>query len=244
MKTISYFTFAFVALTAAVSATVYGDDFESYPVGYDIANSPDWTDEYSDINHLVVDEQGGNKIIRDEMDEPAPWPVYGYTPPGIIADSRISFDLLFADDWTYTSASYRLSSGSYRGYVITYANDVDFYLGYGDYVMVGYRDANGIGWNGENMFFIGDYFDVDTWYHIDGLLDGTHPPNYDITVNGDLSFMGVYHGGVPYGDEGLCGISVTSIQRDVYIDNFEVDDDPVITGIKSASLGEIKASFR
>jgi hypothetical protein len=62
MKTANYLALTFIVLTTAASATVYSDDFESYPVGYDIADSPEWGDSFSE-GMLLIGEEISNKYI-------------------------------------------------------------------------------------------------------------------------------------------------------------------------------------
>ncbi len=67
MKKINYIALTVTALTATASATVYSDDFESYPVGYDIADSADSADWADEGQHgvFLVEENTGNKFIKD-----------------------------------------------------------------------------------------------------------------------------------------------------------------------------------
>jgi hypothetical protein len=241
MKNVQTIIAAVLIISATASATVYNDDFESYPVGYDIADSPDWTDEFTVYgDSFVVSEISANKYVT--VDDGSISPVYGYTTPGIIADSRISYDFMFTGDDTDTSAVFRLNDSVNPGYIVTCCNGrVDIY-GIGDYVMIGHNlGENGFAWS--TVYFLGDYFEIDTWYHIDAMLLGYPEVYFNVSVNDDLNYTGTLD---HYQTEtGYCGIcNRRRFAGSTYVDNFEVDDDPVITGIKSASLGEIKASFR
>lgn len=234
MKKIKYIAFTLVALTAAAFATVYSDDFESYPVGYDIADSADWTDEFCNFGSIMVEENSTNKYVTGISQG------YGYVPAGEVINSNISFDFRFTGDNMYVNAHFRLNDTEHRGYIVSCCNELDGVYGLGDYVMVGYGSYV---WHSPNIYLLGNCFDVGTWYHLDALLWGYPDVNYNVTVNEDINYAGTldYY----QTETGFSGISVcSSYIEDAFIDNFEVDDNPVITGIKSASLGEIKASFR
>ncbi len=241
MRTINYFTIALITITATASATVYGDDFESYPVGYDIADSADWSNE-GPYGVFIVDENTGNKFIKDSTG--ASLPIYGYTPPGEIADSRVAFNILFTGEGSYTSIHFRLNGSDDRGYIVSCFNEFEM-MGQDakDYVAIGYQFETGKIWYVPDIYDIPDYFDTGVWYRVEADIWGYPIANYDITINADLHYTGSLD---MYPVEiGYCGVSVTSSYTGTtYVDNFEVDDDPVFTGIKSASLGEIKASFR
>ncbi|MCP4231865.1 MAG: hypothetical protein GY771_17185 [bacterium] len=240
MKTISYFTFAIVALTGVAFATVYGDDFEGYPVGYDIADSPDWTCE--DYGQFVIRQQIGNKYIENDN---LSSPMYLYEPSGVLVDALLSFDFMFTDEETQVQADIRYNpTGQYRGYSVIFGNEITTAYGTEDYLIFAYRIGNDvIIADAEGIFPIGSYFGETTWYYCEITIRDTYPINFEIRVNDDLYRSGSIE--YPVTDSGYYGLSTSSYGHGpIGIDNFEVDDDPVFTGIESASLGEIKASFR
>ncbi len=247
MKKINYLTLALFTFAATAAATVWTDDFESYPVGYDIANSADWGDEFSE-GTLLIGQDGGNKYVYDGGGFVA---AYDFQPPGEVDNSEISFDYLFTGSDTFATALYRLAETTYpdpRGFAVSLMNDYNGSHGFGDYVMAGYFfNDNGVGftWYEPNIFFLNQTFTEDIWYHVDAALYGGLYPYFSV----DITDVGNYTGRIDAiqlnHQGGFCGLSIRTVSGGTtWVDNFTADDDPVITGIKSASLGEIKASFR
>ena len=143
------------------------------------------------------------------------------------------------------SAIFRLRDGGDLGYIVTCIKDNDGYYGFGDYIYVGVCTEFGECYVVQNMHFLGDYFEPKTWYHLKAGIYGHPYFTYNVSLDSSFNFSDGIYPDDNFVEDGLPGIRSSVFaaeQSDIYIDNFEVNDNP--TSIESKSLGEIKASFK
>jgi hypothetical protein len=238
VKEVSYFSVAVLFVSNFAWATVWSDDFESYTVGDDLSDYPDWTNGRGRFFNFEVVEYGGSKCICGE------WPRYYYEPPGELTDSRVSFDFCFDGVDTRAYALFRYNPDIYEGYIAGCVNDFELYGG-DDYLVFGcvFEDADAIYWP---FFNLGDYFEEGIWYHLEAKVWGSDEGAcYEISVDDDVGVLSQIPDGIPVHYTGYCGVTVYCGQYDniTYVDSFEVDDEVTI-GIQPTSLGALKAAFR
>ena len=221
-------------------ATTWSDDFESYTVGDYLSDYPDWTDKFyfDDYpGHFVVADYDGNKAVNPDWYDRCV-----YEPPGVLTDSKVSFDVLFTGGCSNAGAIFRYNDiGDYLGYEVSVTKD--HWSLETDVVMVGIYDADStLYWD---IFYLGDdYFDEDVWYHLGITLWGVDPLHYQVTVNGAILIFEEQDLPPPQVIEsGLCGLVGYYHDGIVYVDNYEVDDEVTI-GVQPTSLGALKAAFR
>jgi hypothetical protein len=229
-----------VAVILSVSfpsyATTWFDNFESYTVGDDLGDYPDWTNDGMGFLEFVVDEYGGSRCICGE------WPRYYYEPPGELTDSRVSFDFLFGGSNVRACAIFRYDPNDDEGYIAVCWNDY-WQFGGDDYLIFGYVMQYGDAFL-LPFFSLGDYFEEGVWYHLDASVWGSgEGAYYEMIVDDDAGVLSSIPDSMPEFGSGYCGVTVGSGPNIVYIDNYEVDDSPT-TGIQPSSLGALKAAFR
>lgn len=239
VKGVLRITVLVVFIPAAARATVWSDDFESYTVGDDLSDYPDWTNSsIGGFFDFVVAEYDDTKCIYGD------WPRYYYEPPGELSDSRVSFDFLFDGGEARACAMFRYNPDNHEGYIAGCYNDFERFGG-DDYLIFGcvFESGDAYYWP---FFNLGDYIEEGVWYRLDarvwGSGDGAY---YEIFVDDDVGVTNPVPGGIPEHESGYCGVTVYGGQYDniTYIDNFEVDDAPT-AGIQPTSLGALKAAFR
>jgi hypothetical protein len=223
-------------------ATTWFDDFESYTVGDFLSDYADWT-YGGGAGGFIIADYGGSICIGTDL-----WPRCYYEPPGELADSRVSFDVLFTGGEARAYAMFRYDPGIHEGYIAGCINN--YSLSNDDDVLVfgcAFEHSMAIYWPVVNIF---DYFEEGIWYHIDAMIWGSgEDAYYEIVVDGDVGITYPYPvprgEGIPEYDSGYCGITVYSPYEpfNSYIDNYEVEDEATI-GVQPSSLGALKAAFR
>ncbi len=234
-KGILFAALVFISMSFTARATTWSDDFESYTVGDDLSDYPDWTNDGL-VDDFIIAENGGTKYIYGD------WPRCYYEPPGELTDSRVSFDFLFDGSNVRACAILRYNPDSDEGYIAVCWNDYRQFGG-DDYLIFGYIFESGDGFF-LPFFSLGDYFEEGVWYHLDASVWGSgEGAYYEMTVDDDVGVLSSIPDSMPDFGSGFCGVTVGSGPDFVYIDNFEVDDSPT-TGIQPTSLGALKAAFR
>jgi hypothetical protein len=229
---------AVLIVSFSTYATTWFDDFESYTVGDDLSDYPDWSPGIGHAGCGVAEYESGKRA------EPG-WGWDVYEPPGGLTDSKVSFDILFTGVYMGAGALYRYNEeGDYYGYGIVFVND---YAPYDDAVFLEIYNPVDYVWGVLETYSLGpDYFENDVWYHVEASIWGCDPLYHYINIDDDLVISeetDMYPGCIiESGKSGLVSRNGNA-EAEVYVDNYEVDDGVTI-GIQPSSLGALKAAFK
>ncbi len=224
----------FIALSSHVIAVDFFDDFESYSVGDDPADSPNWERKIAGGKLSVIND-GGDKVANSVFGAYNEI-TYSCLGGGICTDAAIEMDFEYFGNGEGSAASWcRIDLANDDGYSAgLFFNDSDETYVWINYVL------------GENYttLYVAEiaHINPDTWTKLGVTVTGTNPVNIKVYVNDGMV--------ADYNDTTyLCGSGYQGIYCDYdtiginyHIDDYNVDD--LATGIKSVSLGEIKAIYK
>lgn len=215
-KSVLFIITGILSMSYPIYATTWSDDFESYTVGDDLGDYPDWTNGRARFFNFEIFDYGGSKCIWGI------WPRYYYEPPGELADSRVSFDFCFDGEDARAYALFRYNPDIHEGYIAGCVNDFEQFGG-DDYLVFGcvFENADAIYWP---FFDLGDYFEEGVWYHLDAKVWGSDEGAcYEIKVDDDVGVLNHVPDGIPVHYTGYCGVTVYGGLYDniTYVDNYE-----------------------
>lgn len=225
---------ALVVFSVPVTALDFFDDFESYNVGADPADGPDWERKTAGGNLLVIND-GGDKVVNSVFGSYDKI-TYSCLGGNICTDAAIEMDFEYFGSGEGSAAIWcRIDLANDDGYSAgLFFNDSDETHVWINYVF------------GENYttLYVAEITHVnpDTWTKLGVTVTGTNPVNIKVYVNDGL--VADYNDTTYLCSTGYQGIycDYDTIGINYHIDDYNVDD--LTTGIKSASLGEIKAIYK
>lgn len=228
------FLFALFALLAVSAFAIdFTDDFEGYNIGDDPADSPQWFRDDTGGYFEVIDD-GGDQIIESIYDGHDSIG-YGCLGAGLCGDASVSIDFKYSG----YSSSIGITTRADIDDGTAYAVGLYFFNSFTTFVGIYYTENEQ-----ETELYTGfaPITSEDTWNELEVVITGDDPVNIVVNLNGALIAEvddGVYL--LPTGLTGF-GTFYTESEPVIHIDDFTVDD--LNTGIKSASLGEIKTTFK
>lgn len=210
------------------------DDFESYNVGDDPADGPNWDRKIAGGELLVIND-GGDKVVNSVFGS---YDKITYTCLGaaICTDSDITMDFEYFGNGEGSAGIWcRIDPVDDDGYSAgLFFNDSDETHVWINYVL------------GENYttMYVEEitHINPDTWTNLGVTVTGTNPVNIKVYVNGGM--VADYNDTTYLCVSGELGIycDYDTVGINYHLDDYNVDD--LNTGIKSASLGLIKAAFK
>ncbi len=223
----------FAILAVPVFAIDFVDDFEGYNIGDDPADSPQWSRDDTGGYFEVIDD-GGDQVIESIYDGHASIG-YGCLGAGLCDDASVSIGFKYSGYSSSVGITTRADIDDETAYVV----GLYFFNSFTTFVGIYYAE------NGQETELYTGFAPIateDTWYEFEVVVTGEDPVNIVVNLNGNM--IAEVDDDAYLLTTGLTGFGTffTESEPVIHIDDYTVDD--LNTGIKSVSLGEIKAIYR